>query len=112
MEDGSGIIVLESADMNNPLSSVSHDIMDVMTDGVHDKRTALDIPRIYFVINDNFLDVDGSYKTPKAITSFITTLLSLSDNCVEHDLPDSTSFLTDYILKGEITDGVSSILLK
>ena len=109
MEDGSGIIVLESADMTNPLSSVSHDIMDVMTDGVHDKQTALDIPRIYFVINDNFLDVDGSYKTPKAITSFITTLLSLSDNCVEHDLPDSTSFLTDYILKGEITDGVSLV---
>ena len=75
MEDGSGIIVLESADMSNPLSSVSYDLMDVMIDGVHNKKTPLDIPRIYFVINDNFLDVDGSYKTPNKFYNNITKLI-------------------------------------
>lgn len=106
MEDGSGIIVLESADMNNPLSSVSHDVMDLMDDK-EINNSVLDIPRIYFVINDNFLDVDGSYKTPKAITSFITTLLSLSDNCIEHYSLDNTSFITDFILNGETFNGVT-----
>lgn len=106
MEDGSGIIVLESADMSNPLSSVSHDAMDLMDDNALNK-SALDIPRIYFVINDNFLDSEGNYKTPKVITSFITTLLSLSDNCIEHNLPDNTSYITDFILNGETFNEVT-----
>jgi hypothetical protein len=80
--------------------------MDLMDDK-EINNSVLDIPRIYFVINDNFLDVDGSYKTPKAITSFITTLLSLSDNCIEHYSLDNTSFITDFILNGETFNGVT-----
>lgn len=109
MEDGSGILVLESADDNNPLSSLSHDLMDLFSDGVYNNVTPLDIPRIYFVINDKFLSNTGECETPNVINSFITTLISLSDNCVEHNLPDVTSYITEFITKGETFNNVSLI---
>lgn len=109
MEDGSGIIILESADENNPISSLSHDVMDIMEDGTYNGKSALDIPRIYFVINDKFISSTGEAITPNVINSFITTLLSLSDNCIEHNLPDTTSYITEFIINGDTFDGISLV---
>ena len=109
MEDGSGVIILESADDTNPITTLSHDISDVMQDGEHNNISALDIPRIYFVINDKFISSTGEAITPNVINSFITTLLSLSDNCVEHNLPDTTSYITEFILKGDTYDGITLV---
>lgn len=109
MEDGSGIIILESADENNPITSLSHDVMDIMEDGIYNGNSALDIPRIYFVINDKFISSTGEAITPNVINSFITTLLSLSDNCIEHNLPDTTSYITEFIIKGDTFDSVSLV---
>lgn len=109
MEDGSGVLVLESADENNPIASLSHDLMDLFADGTYNVTTPLDIPRIYFVINDKFITSTGEAITPNAINSFITTLLSLSDNCIEHNLPDTTSYITEFILNGDTYDGITLV---
>ena len=109
MEDGSGILVLESADDNNPIGGLSHDLMDFFGDGVYNSVTPLDIPRIYFTINDKFLSNAGECETPNVINSFITTLIGLSDNCVEHNENDETSFITEFITNGDTFNNVSLI---
>lgn len=109
MEDGSGILVLESADDSNPIGSLSHDLMDLFVDGVHSGVTPLDIPRIYFAINDKFLSNAGECETPNVINSFITTLIGLSDNCVEHNENDETSFITEFITNGDTFNGISLV---
>lgn len=107
LEDGSGVLVSEESNIENPFSSLSVDLMDVMDNGLYDGKTVLDIPRIYFPINDKFISATGEAITPNSINSFITTILQLSDNCVEHDLPDTTSYIADFIIKGETFEGVT-----
>jgi hypothetical protein len=109
LEDGSGVLTLESADDTNPFSALSHGIMDLMEDGVYDGNSVLDIPRIYFPITNKFISNTGEAVTPNVINSFITTILHLSDNCVEHALPDSTSFIADFIINGESFDGITLV---
>lgn len=110
MEDGSGVVVLEDTNESNPFSSLSQDLNDVALDGVLDNQNVLDIPRIFFNINDKFINEEGKTVTPNAVNSFITALLSLSDNCIEHTELDSTiGYLADLIVKGDNYDGIQLV---
>lgn len=110
MEDGSGVLVLEDTNESNPFSSLAQDLNDVALDGELNNQKVLDIPRIFFTINDKFINKEGKIVTPNAINSFITALLSLSDNCVEHTEFDSTiGYLADLIVKGDTYDGIQLI---
>lgn len=78
LEDGTGIILLETADINNPYSDSANDANSLLDDGiVENNKTVLDIPRIYFPITEKFY-TNGVLATPLTINSFIISLLQLS----------------------------------
>lgn len=97
LEDGTGIILLETADINNPYSASSNDAYSLLDDGnVENNKTVLDIPRIYFPITEKFYN-NGVVATPLTINSFIISLLQLSDKTSEESI-------VDLIVKGNIYD--------
>ena len=97
LEDGTGIILLETADINNPYSASSNDVYSLLDDGnVENNKTVLDIPRIYFPITKKFYN-NGIVATPLTINSFIISLLQLSDKTSEESI-------VDLIVKGNIYD--------
>lgn len=78
LEDGTGIVLLETADINNPYSDSANDANSLLDDGiVENNKTVLDIPRIYFPITEKFY-TNGVLATPLTINSFIISLLQLS----------------------------------
>lgn len=78
LEDGTGIVLLEAADINNPYSDSANDANALLDDGiVENNKTVLDIPRIYFPITEKFYN-NGVLGTPITINSFIISLLQLS----------------------------------
>ena len=98
LEDGTGIILLETADINNPYSASSNDAYSLLDDGnVENNKTVLDIPRIYFPITEKFYNNNGEVTTPLIINSFIISLLQLSDKASEESI-------VDLIVKGNIYD--------
>lgn len=97
LEDGTGIILLETADINNPYSASSNDVYSLLDDGnVENNKAVLDIPRIYFPITKKFYN-NGEVTTPLTINSFIISLLQLSDKA-------SLESIVDLIVKGNIYD--------
>jgi hypothetical protein len=98
LEDNSGILLLESADVLNPLTASANDASFLLDDGtVQDENTVLDIPRIYFPIHDNFINDSGKASTPLSVNSFIITLLQLSDN-------ENLDPIVDFIISGNYYD--------
>lgn len=96
LEDNSGIVLLEYTDTNNPYSASANDMTFLLDDdNIHNDKTVLDIPRIYFVINDKFLNENNDVNTPASINEFIIALLQLSDN-------ESNSIISDYITNGDL----------
>lgn len=103
LEDNSGILLLESADVLNPLTASAHDASFLLDDGiVHNEHTVLDIPRIYFPITDKFITDSGKASTPLSINSFIITLLQLSDN-------ENLDPIVDFIINGNYYDDENPI---
>lgn len=97
LEDGTGIVLLETADINNPYSASSNDAYSLLDDGnAENNKTVLDIPRIYFPISEKFY-INGSVSTPLTINSFIISLLQLSDKTSEPSI-------VDLVIKGNIYD--------
>ena len=95
LEDGTGIVLLETADMNNPYSDSANDAYSLLDDGiVENNKTVLDIPRIYFPIAEKFY-TNGVLGTPLTINSFIISLLQLSDN-------ESKESIADLVINGNI----------
>lgn len=84
LEDGMGIVLLETSNTDNPLSASSNDAMFLMNDETDPDKGVLDLPRIFFLINDNFIDANGNFYTPDVINSFIISLLQLSDSESAH----------------------------
>lgn len=97
LEDGTGIVLLEASDINNPYSASANDAYSLLDDGdASNNRTVLDIPRIYFPITEKFYN-DGVVTTPLTINSFIISLLQLSDKTSEPSV-------VDLIVNGNIYD--------
>lgn len=97
LEDGTGIVLLEASDINNPYSASANDAYSLLDDGNADNnRTVLDIPRIYFPITEKFYN-NGVVTTPLTINSFIISLLQLSDKTSEPSI-------VDLIVNGNIYD--------
>lgn len=97
LEDGTGIVLLETADINNPYSASSNDAYSLLDDGnAENNKTVLDIPRIYFPISEKFY-TNGVVSTPLTINSFIISLLQLSDKTSEPSI-------VDLVIKGNIYD--------
>lgn len=81
LEGGQGILLLEGSDDDNPYSASGNDAADILDDGIISRtgeETILDVPRIFFSINESFYE-DGKFKTPNVINSFIISLLQLGD---------------------------------
>lgn len=88
LEDGTGIVLLETADMNNPYSDSINDAYSLLDDGIaENNKTVLDIPRIYFPITEKFY-TNGVLGTPLTINSFIISLLQLSDKGSKESIAD------------------------
>lgn len=97
LEDGTGIVLLETADINNPYSASANDAYSLLDDGnPNNNKTVLDIPRIYFPISEKFYN-DGVVSTPLTINSFIISLLQLSDKASEPSI-------VDLVVNGNIYD--------
>ena len=95
LEDGTGIVLLETADMNNPYSDSANDANALLDDGiVENNKTVLDIPRIYFPITEKFY-TNGVLGTPITINSFIISLLQLSAK-------ESKGSIVDLVINGNI----------
>ena len=94
LEDGSGIILLENYDENNPYTSSDNDAMFLLGDGdtTNDKRV-IDIPRIYFSINNNFAKYNGIVSTPNSVNNFIMTLIHLTDS--------TERSIADFVVSGD-----------
>lgn len=81
LEGGQGILLLEGSDDDNPYSASGNDAADILDDGIISRtgeETILDVPRIFFSINESFYE-DGKFKTPNVINSFIISLLQIGD---------------------------------
>ena len=99
LEDGTGIVLLETADMNNPYSDSANDANALLDDGiVENNKTVLDIPRIYFPITEKFY-TNGVLGTPITINSFIISLLQLSAK-------ESKESIADLVITGNIDDAL------
>ena len=99
LEDGTGIVLLETADINNPYSDSANDVNALLDDGiVENNKTVLDIPRIYFPITEKFYN-NGVLGTPITINSFIISLLQLSDK-------ESKESIADLVINGNIDDAL------
>ena len=99
LEDGTGIVLLETADINNPYSDSINDAYSLLDDGiVENNKAVLDIPRIYFPITEKFYN-NGVLGTPITINSFIISLLQLSDN-------ESKESIADLVITGNIDDAL------
>ena len=99
LEDGTGIVLLENADINNPYSDSINDAYSLLDDGIaENNKTVLDIPRIYFPITEKFYN-NGVLGTPITINSFIISLLQLSDN-------ESKESIADLVITGNIDDAL------
>lgn len=97
LEDGTGIVLLETADINNPYSASANDAYSLLDDGdPNNNKTVLDIPRIYFPISEKFYN-NGTVSTPLTINSFIISLLQLSDKTSEPSI-------VDLVVNGNIYD--------
>lgn len=95
LEDGTGIVLLEAADINNPYSDSANDANALLDDGiVENNKTVLDIPRIYFPITEKFY-TNGVLTTPLTINSFIISLLQLSAK-------ESKESIADLVINGNI----------
>ncbi len=111
LEDGTGIVLLEEADINNPYSASANDAYALLDDGnENNNKTVLDIPRIYFPITEKFNN-EGIVTTPLAINAFIISLLQLSDKSSEPSIidlivngtvyDDSNASTNDILIPGE-----------
>ena len=99
LEDGTGIVLLETADINNPYSDSVNDANALLDDGIiENNKTVLDIPRIYFPITEKFY-TNGVLGTPLTINSFIISLLQLSDK-------ESKESIADLVINGNIDDAL------
>ena len=99
LEDGTGIVLLENADINNPYSDSINDAYSLLDDGiVENNKAVLDIPRIYFPITEKFYN-NGVLGTPITINSFIISLLQLSDK-------ESKESIADLVITGNIDDAL------
>ena len=99
LEDGTGIVLLENADINNPYSDSINDAYSLLDDGIaENNKTVLDIPRIYFPITEKFYN-NGVLGTPITINSFIISLLQLSDK-------ESKESIADLVITGNIDDAL------
>ena len=99
LEDGTGIVLLENADINNPYSDSINDAYSLLDDGiVENNKAVLDIPRIYFPITEKFY-TNGVLGTPITINSFIISLLQLSDK-------ESKESIADLVITGNIDDAL------
>ena len=99
LEDGTGIVLLEAADINNPYSDSTNDANALLDDGiVENNKTVLDIPRIYFPITEKFY-TNGVLGTPLTINSFIVSLLQLSAK-------ESKDSIVDLVINGNIDDAL------
>ena len=99
LEDGTGIVLLENADINNPYSDSINDAYSLLDDGIaENNKTVLDIPRIYFPITEKFY-TNGVLGTPLTINSFIISLLQLSDK-------ESKDSIVDLVINGNIDDAL------
>ena len=81
LEGGQGILLLEGSDDDNPYSASGNDAADILDDGIISRtgeETILDVPRIFFSINESFYE-SGKFKTPNVINSFIISLLQIGD---------------------------------
>lgn len=81
LEGGQGILLLEGSDDDNPYSASANDATDLLDDGFISRtgdETVLDVPRIFFAINETFYE-NGKFKTPNVINSFIISLLQIGD---------------------------------
>ena len=95
LEDGTGIVLLETADINNPYSDSINDANSLLDDGIlENNKTVLDIPRIYFPITEKFY-TNGVLTTPITINSFIISLLQLSAK-------ESKESIVDLVINGNI----------
>lgn len=97
LEDGEGIVLLESSDLDNPLTAANNDIGFALNDPQDPDRSVLDIPRLYFLINDNFIE-SNEFETPDAINSLIISLLQLSDS-------ESINNLNSLLIAGNTYEG-------
>lgn len=102
LEDGTGILLLETAKIDNPLTASSNDIIFALNDPTDPDTGVLDLPRIYFLINDNFITSTGTFITPDVINSLIISLLQLSDD-------SQRNTVSDLITSGNIYEGITLI---
>ena len=111
LEDGTGIVLLEEADINNPYSASANDAYALLDDDdENNNKTVLDIPRIYFPITEKFNN-NGIVTTPLTINAFIISLLQLSDKSSEPSIidlivngtiyDDSNASTNDILIPGE-----------